>query len=62
MKADKGTEVYLHSFIILTVDRGEWSASCPAALPLGKEFSNHTEYTGGWVHPCQYSNPGLSSP
>jgi hypothetical protein len=32
-----GVEVYLHAFLTLALDGGEWSAHAPAALPRGKE-------------------------
>jgi hypothetical protein len=32
-----GVEVSLQSFLTSALDGGEWSTSCPAALPLRKE-------------------------
>ena len=41
-------EVQLRSFLTLTLDRGEWSATRPADLHLGKEFIVPTEQKAGW--------------
>ena len=44
-----GTEVRFHSFLTLTLDGGEWSASCPGCFTSSKE-------------PCYPLNWRLSAP
>jgi len=40
-----GAEIYLHAFLTLALDGGEWSASCPRCFTP----SNH--WVGEWVGP-----------
>jgi hypothetical protein len=44
-------EVGLHEFLILTLDKGEWSASQPGHLTLGEERPLLISQKDGWT-PC----------
>jgi hypothetical protein len=43
-------EVYLHSFLTLALDGGEWSASRPGRFTPGEKAPG-TRWIGGWVGP-----------
>jgi hypothetical protein len=76
VKAYWGMEVWLHAFLTLALDGGEWSASRPGRFtPWGNASGTH--WIGGWVgpkagldavvkrkipSPCQDWNPQTSSP
>ena len=49
-KAYGEMEVELHEFLILTLDKGEWSASQAGHLTLGEERPI-TPFPEGWVDP-----------
>jgi hypothetical protein len=42
-------ELSSYSFLILTLDGGEWSASCPPLRFNSKGKTSSTRWTGGWV-------------
>jgi hypothetical protein len=48
MKTFWGVEVYLHTFLTLTLDGGEWSASRPGGF-TSTERVPCTHWIGGWV-------------
>jgi hypothetical protein len=43
--------VYLHSFLILALDGGEWSISCPGHITCVGRKGPYTHQMGGWVGP-----------
>jgi len=50
MKVYWGMEVYLHAFLTLALDGGEWSASCSSFYtPILRVPSTH--WIWGWVGP-----------
>jgi hypothetical protein len=42
-----GVEIYLHAFMNLTLDKGEWSASRPCRFNPGKTSPNKNMKLGG---------------
>jgi hypothetical protein len=50
MKTHGGVQVYVHLFITLAVDGGEWSASRPGTCAL-EEIALSTHLIEGWVGP-----------
>jgi hypothetical protein len=59
MKAYGGVEVYIHVFLTLALDGGEWSASRPG------HFTPSTHSIGDWVDPrgwlVQWYSAGLGA-
>lgn len=45
-----GKEVYLHSFLMLALDAGEWAISIPDCWTLGESALN-SHWIGAWVDP-----------
>jgi hypothetical protein len=43
-------EVYLHTYLTLALDGGDWSASRPGYFTL-RERAPGTHWIGGWVGP-----------
>jgi len=56
-KMYEGLEVKLHVFLTPVLHGGEWSASRPGRF-TPEERASGTHWIGGWVGPCQDSNPG----
>jgi hypothetical protein len=50
MKAYGGVDVWIHIFLTLALDVGEWSVSRPCRFTLG-ETASVTKWMGGWVDP-----------
>jgi hypothetical protein len=48
MKTHGGVEVWLHTFLNLVLDGGEWSTSCPSCF-TPRERAPSTNLIGGWV-------------
>jgi hypothetical protein len=66
MRHTGGTEVWLHSFFNLALDRGEWSTACPTYFipkkvphyPLNRKLGGFEEEKISFL--CCDSNPPLS--